>query len=147
MRMLKIQLRHSAPLIVPAIVFACTTAPIRRTTPPQPTRQPARLDLELVNQLGDSWSLTYLQVYVDGWLLWQGRPQPRTTSLGIHTLAGAGDQEVYVRAVATRRGGPGGRLASRRRLVSTRAGTQKLQILLVPNQLTSRAFHVALATR
>ena len=96
-----------AALILVAALAACSSMPQRLARQAQPTQPPAQLDLELVDRLGQDWSINYVQVYLDGWLVWQGAPQSGTRSLGRQKLAGAGRQELYVRVVATNgHGGP-----------------------------------------
>ena len=71
-----------AALILVAALAACSSMPQRLARQAQPTQPPAQLDLELVDRLGQDWSINYVQVYLDGWLIWQGAPQSGSRSLG-----------------------------------------------------------------
>lgn len=134
-----------AALILVALVAAlaaCSSGPQRLSRQAQPTQPPAQLDLELVDRLGQDWSINYVQVYLDGWLIWQGTPQNGARSLGRQELAGAGRQELYVRVVATK--AHGGQLASARKMVRITAGTQKVKIQLNRNFIHAGRFSVSL---
>ncbi len=131
-----------AALILVAALAACSSMPQRLSRQAQPTQPPAQLDLELVDRLGQDWSINYVQVYLDGWLIWQGAPQSGSRSLGRQELAGAGRQELYVRVVATN--GHGGQLASTRKMVRITAGTQKVRIQLNRNLIHAGRFSVSL---
>lgn len=135
------------PLLLTLAFAACIPWPQRRATPPRETLPAAQVDLHLLNRLGDGWTLRYLQVYADGWLLWQGEGGGAgTISLGRHALRGAGAQEIHVRAVATRRGEPGGHLGSNRQLIEFRPGVQRVYVRLSPDLFHPGTFDVVLST-
>lgn len=136
-----------ATLLLATAVAACVASPVRRTETPAPDQPSAEVQFELRNELGSGWFVRYVQVYADGWLLWQGEVSARTTSLGPFTLAGAGYQEIHVRAVAGRGGTLGGRLESDRRVYRFRPGGQRLYIRLAPAGLGGSAFRVRLQAR
>ena len=103
--------------------------------------------MHLIDRLGAGWSVDYVQVYLDGWLVWQGAPEAGAGLLGRRELAGSGEQEIYVRVVATTDGGARGGLVSRRSMVAIQPGFQRLQILLNRHPLEPKSFRVSLDTR
>jgi hypothetical protein len=137
----------SCALILGAVLAGCVASPVRRAQPPTPVQPPVQLQFELRNELGARWRVPYVQVYADGWLLWQGELAPRTTSLGPFTLAGAGAQEIHVRAIASRSDSRGGRLESDRRVFVFRAGRQRLFIRFAPAGLDGSGLRVRLEGR
>ena len=114
------------------------------TTPPAPTQPPPSLEIEYENALGVRWVADYVQVYADGWLVWQGTPEVNQGTLAIRVLSGAGKQEIYVRALASKRNDAGGAVASDRKEFVIRAGPQTLRIRLSGAAFTSKRFNVAL---
>ena len=76
-------------LIVASGLLACSPMPKRRSTPPEVARPAARLDMHLIDRLGAGWSVDYVQVYLDGWLVWQGAPEAGAGLLGRRELAGS----------------------------------------------------------
>jgi len=130
----------SAPL-------ACAPMPQRRSAPPQEARPAARLDMHLIDRLGVRWSLDYVQVYLDGWLVWQGAPEQGGGFLGGRELPGSGKQELQVRVVATTDEGAHGGLVSERSMVAIRPGAQRLRIYVTRHPLEQGRFRVSLDTR
>ncbi len=143
MRALKI---GTALLILSPILSACISMRASRTAHPEETRRVARLNLELVDQLGPSRSIDYIQVYLDGWLVWQGVPERGSQSLGTPAVT-AGEQEVYVRVLVSTRDGSHGHLASTRKVFTIRAGSQRVRIRLSKHLGNPESFHVALVGR
>lgn len=126
------------------LLAACVSAPVRRTEPPVKVSPPPTLDLQIQNQLGLAWTVNYMQVYVDGWLLWQGDVKPGHSSPGRFALRGGGDQEVYVRALASLQDGQGGYLGSTREVYPMRAGSQRLLVQLAPAKFSPSTFRIGL---
>lgn len=142
MRTLRLRTLAPAALALVLALPACSSTSARRPAPPEVARRTARLDLQLVDRLGRRWTIDYMQVYVDGWLVWQGVPNG-SRSLGRPSLPATGKQELYVRVVATN-GGSTGHLASGRTTVRIRPGAQRVQIKLSPDLVRGGIFHVSL---
>lgn len=123
----------------------CSSVPKRSAGVLEETFPPPSLELQLVDALGERWSIEYVQVYVDGWLVWQGRPDPGTAFLGTHAIPGAGKQELYVRVLARRHNPVAGDLSSKRRMVEFDAGPQTVQIRLSRHAFSSRRINVSLS--
>jgi hypothetical protein len=138
----------SLPLlaIVASTLLACASMPQRRSAPPEQARPTARLDMHLIDRLGASWSVDYVQVYLDGWLVWQGAPAAGGGLLGGRELPGSGEQELYVRVVATKGGDARGGLVSKREMVTIRPGAQRLRIYVKRHALEPGSFNVSLDT-
>jgi hypothetical protein len=134
-------------VILASGLLACASMPKRRSAPPEEARPTARLDMHLIDRLGVRWSVEYVQVYLDGWLVWQGAPETGGGFLGGRELAGSGKQELHVRVVATTDEGLHGELVSRREMVSIRPGSQRLRIYLKRHPLEHGRFRVSLDTR
>ncbi|NIN72180.1 MAG: hypothetical protein GTO46_09745 [Gemmatimonadetes bacterium] len=132
--------------IVTSTLLACASMPQRRSAPPEQARPAARLDMHLIDRLGASWAIDYVQVYLDGWLVWQGAPAPGGGLLGGRELAGSGKQEIYVRVVATRHERARGGLVSKREMVTIRPGAQRVRIYVKRDPLEPGSFNVSLDT-
>jgi hypothetical protein len=117
-------------LLALAISSACHPAPRRAGPTLERISPPPNLQVELADELGAAWVVQYLQVYVDGWLLWEGVPQRASRQVGTFVVQRAGEQEIYVRVLGTRRGMLGGELASDRKVVPINAGTTRIRIRL-----------------
>lgn len=102
--------------------------------------------MHLIDRLGTSWSVNYVQVYLDGWLVWQGAPEPGGGLLGGRELAGSGKQEIHIRVVATRDEGASGGLVSKRKMVTIRPGSQRVRIYVKRHPLEPGRFSVSLDT-
>lgn len=125
------------------LLAACMSSPVRRTAPPAKGDPQPTVSLQIRNSLGSHWSLHYLQLYADGWLVWQGRPGAATSRIRPHPLPGTGELELYVRAVATRADGKG-ELASGREVFVVRPGRHQLLIRMSRRPLAPSSFRVAL---
>ena len=75
MRISRCSVALAAFVTVASALLACAPMPQRRSAPPQEARPAARLDMHLIDRLGVRWSVDYVQVYLDGWLVWQGAPE------------------------------------------------------------------------
>jgi hypothetical protein len=119
-----------ALLLTLAVLGACHRAPRRAGPTLERISPPPNLQVNLADELGTAWVIHYLQVYVDGWLLWEGVPERRSRQVGTFVVERAGEQEVYVRVLGTRRGMVGGELATNRKVLMIGAGTTRIQIRL-----------------
>jgi hypothetical protein len=134
-------------VILASGLLACSSMPKRRSAPPEEARPAARLDIHLIDRLGTKWSVEYVQVYLDGWLVWQGAPERGGGFLGGRELLGSGKQELHVRVVASTHEGMHGELVSRSKMVTIRPGSQRVRIYVKGHPLEHRRFRVSLDTR
>lgn len=135
-------------LAVTALVVAlsaCSTAPVRNGSAARGPTPQARLQLELIDRLGRSWTIDYMQVYLDGWLIWQGVPGDGSRRLAQPRLRTHGEQELYVRVVATNGHDDLGHFATGRGLMKVGTGTHRVRIRLTPDALRPGRFNVSLA--
>lgn len=119
-----------ALLLALLVLGACHRAPRRAGPSLERISPPPNLQVQLADELDATWAVHYLQIYVDGWLLWEGVPERTSRQVGTFVVERAGEQEVYVRVLGTRRGLVGGELASDRKVVPIGAGTTRIQIRL-----------------
>lgn len=124
------KLSIAALLLALAVSSACHRAPRRAGPTLERISPPPSLQIELADELGAAWVVHYLQVYVDGWLLWEGVPERTSRQMGTFVVRRAGEQEIYVRVLGTRRGLVGGELASDRNVLPINAGTTRIRIRL-----------------
>lgn len=132
------QLSILALLLALAVSSACHPAPRRAGPTLERISPPPNLQVELADELGATWVIHYLQVYVDGWLLWEGVPEQASRQVGTFVVERAGEQEIYVRVLGTRRGLVGGELASDRKVMQINAGTTRIRIRLSGGKLLDR---------
>lgn len=127
--------------------MACTPEPFR-TSEPDPAAPPdGRLDIQLVDRLGGGWSIHYLQVYANGWLIWQGVPRRGggwiARGLPIHS----GERELSIRVKVSPGDPARGHLARERERFALRPSAQTLRIILDESVFFPEDLDVELVTQ
>lgn len=129
-------------------LFAACVAPPFRTSEPDPQTQPdARLDIQVVDRLGVGWSIHYLQVFANGWLVWQGVPGRGAGFIARGLPMHSGQRELSVRLKVALADPDAGYIAAERQRFELRPAGQTLQIILDEATFFPEELDIELATR